>query len=109
MIRNFYTVLDQESSPPTFNLFFQRSAPSALLSKSENSFLSRTREDHPAGVVDTVPTQSLFLLLDFKTLGEALWPYVQSALLPFFAKQDEKLGDSVITTNSTFSRRELLF
>ena len=39
--------------------------------------------DPAAGVYDTVPTQSLVLLLDFKTSGEALWPYVQSALQPF--------------------------
>lgn len=40
-------------------------------------------EGRPAGVFDTVPNQSLVLLLDFKTSGEALWPYVQSALQPF--------------------------
>ena len=82
MIRNFYSVL--RLLKPPLRHFFQRSAPSVLLSKSENPFPSRTREDHPAGVVDTAPTQSLVLLLDFKTSGEALWPYVQSALLPFF-------------------------
>lgn len=36
----------------------------------------------PAGVFDTSPEQSLILLIDFKTTGEALWPYVLSALQP---------------------------
>lgn len=35
-----------------------------------------------AGVFDTSPSQSLVLLIDFKTTGEALWPYVLSALRP---------------------------
>jgi hypothetical protein len=34
------------------------------------------------GVFDTTPEQSLILLIDFKTAGDALWPYVQSALEP---------------------------
>lgn len=46
-------------------------------------FHSELGVGRPAGVFDTVPTQSLVLLLDFKTSGEALWPYVQSALQPF--------------------------
>lgn len=36
----------------------------------------------PAGVFDTSPSQSLVLLIDFKTTGETLWPYVLSALQP---------------------------
>ncbi|KAL8732118.1 MAG: hypothetical protein Q9181_004063 [Wetmoreana brouardii] len=35
------------------------------------------------GVFDTVPEQSLILLIDFKTSGSALFPYVVSALEPF--------------------------
>lgn len=35
-----------------------------------------------AGVFDTNPSQSLILLIDFKTAGEALWPYLLSALQP---------------------------
>ncbi|KAL6721555.1 Altered inheritance of mitochondria protein 6 [Lecanora helva] len=34
------------------------------------------------GVFDTDPEQSLVLLIDFKTAGDLLWPYVQSALEP---------------------------
>ncbi|MCJ1265232.1 Altered inheritance of mitochondria protein 6 [Lobaria immixta] len=34
------------------------------------------------GVFDTSPSQSLILLIDFKTTGEALWPHVLSALQP---------------------------
>ena len=34
------------------------------------------------GVFDTVPEQTLILLIDFKTDGEALWPHVVSALQP---------------------------
>lgn len=34
------------------------------------------------GVFDTVPSQSLTLLIDFKTSGPELWPHVLSALQP---------------------------
>lgn len=34
------------------------------------------------GVFDTTPEQALILLIDFKTAGEPLWPYVQAALEP---------------------------
>ena len=34
------------------------------------------------GVFDTNPEQSLIFLIDFKTAGATLWPYVQSALKP---------------------------
>ena len=34
------------------------------------------------GVFDTVPEQSLVLLIDFKTAGPALWPHVLQALHP---------------------------
>ena len=34
------------------------------------------------GVFDTVPEQTLILLIDFKTDGETLWPHVVSALQP---------------------------
>ena len=34
------------------------------------------------GVFDTTPEQSLVFLIDFKTAGATLWPYVQSALEP---------------------------
>lgn len=40
----------------------------------------------PHGVFDTDPEQSLVLLIDFKTPGEALWPHVQSALQPLREK-----------------------
>lgn len=35
-----------------------------------------------AGVFDTSPSQSLVLLIDFKTSGKTLWPYLLSALQP---------------------------
>lgn len=34
------------------------------------------------GVFDTMPEQTLILLIDFKTSGETLWPHVVSALQP---------------------------
>lgn len=34
------------------------------------------------GVFDTTPEQSLIFLIDFKTAGDTLWPFVQSALEP---------------------------
>lgn len=34
------------------------------------------------GIYDTTPEQSLIFLIDFKTAGATLWPYVQSALEP---------------------------
>lgn len=49
----------------------------------KTSFHLGLGEGRPVGVFDTVPTQSLVLLLDFKTSGKELWPYVQSALQPF--------------------------
>ncbi|EON70034.1 hypothetical protein W97_09302 [Coniosporium apollinis CBS 100218] len=38
------------------------------------------------GVFDEDPNQTLTLLIDFKTLGEALWPYVEAQLEPLRAK-----------------------
>ena len=35
------------------------------------------------GVFDTVPEQSLIFLIDFKTAGEALWPYFYASMDPF--------------------------
>lgn len=40
----------------------------------------------PHGVFDTDPEQTLILLIDFKTSGSAIWPYVQSALQPLREK-----------------------
>lgn len=40
-------------------------------------------ETPPNGVFDTEPEQTLILLIDFKTAGDALWPYVHSQLEPF--------------------------
>ena len=37
----------------------------------------------PNGVFDTEPSQTLILLIDFKTAGNDLWPYVVSQLKPF--------------------------
>ncbi|MCJ1465757.1 Altered inheritance of mitochondria protein 6 [Pseudocyphellaria aurata] len=46
-----------------------------------NSFYPQ-RSTGLAGVFDTNPSQSLILLIDFKSAGEATWPYVLSALQP---------------------------
>lgn len=40
------------------------------------------RDSQMKGVFDTNPEQSLVLLIDFKTSGKTLWPYVHSALEP---------------------------
>ena len=40
----------------------------------------------PNGVFDTDPSQTLILLIDFKTSGPDLWPYVSSQLQPFRQK-----------------------
>jgi hypothetical protein len=44
------------------------------------------RETPPHGVFDTDPSQTLVLLIDFKTSGDDLWPYVSSQLEPFRRK-----------------------
>ena len=38
------------------------------------------------GVFDTTPSQPLILLIDFKTAGDALWPYMYAALEPLRQK-----------------------
>jgi hypothetical protein len=40
----------------------------------------------PHGVFDTDPSQTLILLIDFKTSGDELWPYVVSQLEPLRQK-----------------------
>ena len=54
-----------------------------ILSK-QNPKLTMLPDDtsRPHGVFDTDPEQTLILLIDFKTSGQALWPHVQSALQP---------------------------
>ena len=39
------------------------------------------------GVFDTNPELSLIFLIDFKTAGDSLWPYVQSALKPLRSRK----------------------
>lgn len=58
-----------------------------ILSK-QNPTLTMLPDDtaQPHGVFDTDPEQTLILLIDFKTSGSALWPYVQSALQPLREK-----------------------
>ncbi|ETN44861.1 uncharacterized protein HMPREF1541_09736 [Cyphellophora europaea CBS 101466] len=52
-----------------------------------------TTEFHPSldkprnGVYDTAPRQTLILLIDFKTDGEALWPHVEAQLEPLRTKK----------------------
>ena len=54
-----------------------------ILSKQNpRSTILPDNASQPHGVFDTDPEQSLILLIDFKTSGTALWPYVQSALQP---------------------------
>ena len=58
-----------------------------ILSKQNpKSTLLPDDTSQPHGVFDTDPEQSLILLIDFKTSGSALWPYVQSALQPLREK-----------------------
>lgn len=47
-----------------------------------NEFQSNDTTTSINGVFDTDPSQSLTLLIDFKTVGAALWPYVLSAVGP---------------------------
>ena len=86
---------DLVSPSASTHIFFNAPLHQLSCQSPKTPFHPGLGEGRPAGIVDTVPTQSLVLLLDSKTSGEALWLYVQSALQPFFAKQDEKLGDSV--------------
>ena len=60
-----------------------------ILSKQNPStdFRSNDTTTLPNGVFDTDPSQSLTLLIDFKTAGAALWPYVLSALQPLRDRQ----------------------
>ncbi|MCJ1300285.1 Altered inheritance of mitochondria protein 6 [Hypocenomyce scalaris] len=60
-----------------------------ILSKQNPStdFRSNDTTTAPNGVFDTDPSQSLTLLIDFKTAGAALWPYVLSALQPLRDRQ----------------------
>jgi hypothetical protein len=79
-----------------------------------------TTDFHPSldkprnGVFDTAPGQSLVLLVDFKTDGDALWPYVHQQLEPmrqkkylsYFNGTDVIDGPItvVVTGNAPFSR-----
>jgi hypothetical protein len=45
-----------------------------------------SHDDPPHGVFDTDPSQTLILLIDFKTPGDDLWPYIVSQLEPFRQK-----------------------
>ncbi len=54
-----------------------------ILSKQNPKTTLMPEGDHQLhGVFDTDPEQSLVLLIDFKTAGNDLWPFVQSALEP---------------------------
>jgi hypothetical protein len=44
------------------------------------------RPEPPHGVFDEVPSQTLVLLIDFKTPGPELWPYVSAQLSPLREK-----------------------
>lgn len=53
-----------------------------ILSKQNPTTSFHNGENGLDGVFDTTPSQSLILLIDFKTSGPELWPYVLSALQP---------------------------
>lgn len=53
-----------------------------LSKQNPKSNMSPGRDTSIHGVFDTTPEQSLIFLIDFKTTGATLWPYVQSALEP---------------------------
>ncbi|KAL1969700.1 hypothetical protein VTN77DRAFT_8253 [Rasamsonia byssochlamydoides] len=54
-----------------------------LLEKQNPLTRFHPSKDHPLqGVFDTEPSQTLVLLIDFKTNGSATWPYVVSHLSP---------------------------
>ena len=57
-----------------------------LSKQNPKSTLLPDDRSQPHGVFDTDPEQTLILLIDFKTSGSALWPYVQSALQPLREK-----------------------
>lgn len=57
------------------------------LSKQNPQNMFIHQGDHQLhGVFDTNPEQTLIFLIDFKTSGDALWPYVQAALEPLRAQ-----------------------
>lgn len=53
-----------------------------ILSKQNPTTKFQSRKNGLDGVFDTTPSQSLTLLIDFKTSGPELWPHVLSALQP---------------------------
>ena len=54
-----------------------------ILSRQNPKTTLMPEGDHQLhGVFDTDPEHTLILLIDFKTAGDGLWPYVQSALDP---------------------------
>ena len=58
-----------------------------ILGKQNPKALVATDPDRTLhGVFDTTPEQSLIFLIDFKTSGSALWPYMYAALEPLRSK-----------------------
>lgn len=66
----------------TFNNLYINPLIDVLSHQNPSTKLYPQEDTGLAGVFDTSPSQSLVLLIDFKTTGEALWPYLLSALQP---------------------------
>ena len=70
----------------TLNSLYIKPLLDILSNQNPKDTLFREEGSRLHGVFDTNPEQSLILLIDFKTAGDALWPYVQSALEPLRAQ-----------------------
>ena len=70
----------------TLNSLYINPLLDILSGQNPKRTLIPNEDPHLHGVFDTTPEQSLIFLIDFKTAGDALWPYVQSAMEPLRAK-----------------------
>lgn len=70
----------------TLNSLYINPLLDVLSKQNPKSTLLPDNVSQPHGVFDTNPEQTLILLIDFKTSGADLWPYVQSALRPLREK-----------------------
>ncbi|MCJ1229737.1 Altered inheritance of mitochondria protein 6 [Toensbergia leucococca] len=58
-----------------------------LSKQNPTTYFHPYQNTNPHGVFDTNPSQTLVLLIDFKTDGPALWPFVHSALEPLRSRK----------------------
>ncbi len=70
----------------TLNSLYVNPLLDTLSKQNPENTLIRQDDGQLHGVFDTDPEQSLVFLIDFKTAGDALWPYVQIALEPLRAQ-----------------------